>query len=40
VTLKASPFSLIKDDSVYAEIISVNVYGESVHSAAGNGAVI
>ena len=39
-TLKASPFLLIKDESVYAKIISVNVYGESVHSSAGNGAVI
>ena len=35
-----SPFSLIKDESVYAEIISVNVYGSSVYSTAGNGAVI
>ena len=31
---------MIKDDSVYAEIISVNVYGSSVYSSAGNGAVI
>ena len=35
-----SPFSLIKDESVFAEIISVNVYGSSVYSTAGNGAVI
>jgi len=39
-TLKASPFLLIKDESVYAKIISVNVYGSSVYSSAGNGAVI
>jgi hypothetical protein len=28
-TLKASPYLLVKDDSVVAKIISVNVYGES-----------
>ncbi len=40
-TLKASPFSLVKGDSVYAKIISVNVYGDSeTYSDAGNGAVI
>ena len=39
-TLKASPFLLMKGDSVYAEIISINVYGSSVYSSAGNGAVI
>jgi hypothetical protein len=40
VTLKASPYLLVKDDSVVAKIISVNVYGESVLSSEGSGAVI
>ena len=31
---------MIKDESVYAEIISINFYGSSVYSSAGNGAVI
>ena len=39
-TLKASPYNLIKGDSVVAQIISVNVYGESVQVVTGNGAVI
>ena len=39
-TLKASPFLLVKGESVFAEIISINVYGSSVYSSAGNGAVI
>lgn len=39
-TLKATPYNLIKDEGVYAKIISVNVYGESVESAAGSGALI
>lgn len=39
-TLKAVPFSLIKDDSVWVKIISQNLYGDSVISEAGNGAVI
>ena len=41
VTLKSSPFSLVKGDSVYVKIVSVNVYGDSaIYSVAGNGAVI
>jgi hypothetical protein len=39
-TLKAAPYNLVKDEGVYAKIISVNAYGESVQSAAGNGALI
>jgi hypothetical protein len=39
-TLKASPYLLVKDDSVVAKIISVNVYGESELSSEGSGAVI
>jgi len=40
VTLKASPFSLVKDDSVTVKVISQNVYGDSALSTAGSGAVI
>jgi len=39
-TLKAAPYSLVKAESVYVKVISVNVYGDSVYSDAGNGAVI
>jgi hypothetical protein len=38
--LKASPYLLIKEDSVVAQIISVNVYGDSVQVVTGSGAVI
>jgi hypothetical protein len=31
---------LVQGDSVYAKIISINTYGESIMSDAGNGAVI
>jgi hypothetical protein len=40
-TLKAAPYYLVKGDSVYVKIISVNVYGDSAtYSDAGYGAVI
>jgi hypothetical protein len=39
-TLKATPYDLVKDDSVYVKIISVNLYGESELSFEGNNAVI
>jgi hypothetical protein len=39
-TLKASPYLLVKDDSVVAKIVSVNFYGESILSTQGSGAVI
>ncbi len=38
--MKASPYSLVKGDSIYVKIVSVNAYGDSVYSIAGNGAVI
>jgi hypothetical protein len=38
--LKASPYLLVKDDSVVAKIVSVNAYGESDQSSEGSGAVI
>ena len=40
-TLKSEPYLLTKGDSIYAKIISTNVYGDSVvYSNTGNGAVI
>lgn len=39
-TLKAAPFNLVKDDSVTVKIISQNVYGDSILSEVGDGAVI
>jgi hypothetical protein len=40
-TLKSSPYSLVKGESVYAKIISTNIYGDSVlYSDPGNGALI
>ena len=39
-TLKASPYSLVKGDSVVAQIFSVNVYGDSVQVVSGDGALI
>jgi hypothetical protein len=39
-TLRASPYSLVKDDGVYVKIISVNLYGDSIYSDAGSGALI
>jgi hypothetical protein len=38
--LRASPFSLAWGTSVYAKIVAKNVYGSSLESSAGNGAVI
>jgi hypothetical protein len=39
-TLEASPYLLVKGDSVVAKIVSVNFYGESDQSSEGSGAVI
>jgi hypothetical protein len=38
--LKAEPFSLDWGTSVYAKVVAVNQYGDSVESLTGNGAVI
>lgn len=38
--LTASPYDLLLGDSVYAKIVAINFYGESVDSDAGNGATI
>ena len=39
-TLKAAPFSLDWGTSVLAKVVAVNLYGDSVESLTGNGAVI
>jgi len=39
-TLKASPYLLVKGNSVVAQIISVNAFGDSVQVVTGSGAVI
>jgi hypothetical protein len=38
--LTSEPYSLIKGNSVYAKIIAVNMYGDSLYSQEGNGAVM
>lgn len=38
--MRAAPYNLVKDDSVFVKLVSINVYGESVQSSADNGAVI
>ena len=38
--LKAAPYNLVKDDSVNVKVVSVNVYGDSIASSVGSGAVI
>jgi hypothetical protein len=39
-TLSSTPFSLAWGTSVYAKVIATNVYGNSLESVEGNGAVI
>jgi len=39
-TLIAAPYSLAWGASVYAKVIATNIYGDSVESVEGNGAVI
>ena len=38
--LKAAPFSLDWGTSVYAKVTAINVYGDSLESSEGNGAII
>lgn len=40
LTLRQEPFNLIWGDSVWAKVTATNVYGDSVQSVEGNGAVI
>ena len=39
-SLRASPFSLEWGSSVYAKVVAINSYGNSLISNEGNGAVI
>ena len=39
-TLRSSPFSLEWGSSVYAKVVAKNIYGSSLESSAGNGAII
>ncbi len=39
-TLRASPFSLEWGNGVYAKVVAKNLYGSSLVSSVGNGAVI
>jgi len=38
--LRASPFSLSWGSSVYAKVLASNIYGNSLVSSEGNGAII
>ena len=38
--MKAAPFNLPWGESVYAKVIATNIYGDSLISNEGNGAVI
>jgi len=38
--LHESPFSLAWSSHVYAKVVATNVYGDSLESAEGNGAII
>jgi hypothetical protein len=39
-SLRSSPFNLAWGSSVFAKLIAINVYGTSVESSTGNGAII
>lgn len=39
-TLRVAPFNLYWGDSVYAKVIAFNMYGQSLESDTGNGAII
>lgn len=39
-TLTALPYELLLGDNVYAKVIAINFYGESLQSDAGNGGTI
>ncbi len=38
--LRSSPYSLEWGSSVYAKVVAKNIYGSSIESNAGNGAII
>ena len=39
-TLRAAPFNLDWGDSVFAKVVAINSYGNSLESSEGNGAKI
>jgi hypothetical protein len=39
-TLTAVPYSLVQGDSIFAKVVAINYYGESLESDSGNGAII
>jgi hypothetical protein len=39
-SLRASSFQLLWGSSIYAKVVAINLYGESVASEPGNGAII
>ena len=39
-TLTNAPYSLAFGDSVFAKVVAINYYGESIESEEGNGAII
>jgi hypothetical protein len=39
-TLTSAPYSLVFGDSIFAKVIAVNYYGDSIESESGNGAII
>lgn len=40
LTLRADPFNLPWGTSVFAKITAINIYGDSIDSDEGNGAII
>lgn len=38
--LTSAPFLLVRDDSVFAQVIATNIKGDSIESSEGNGAII
>jgi hypothetical protein len=38
--LRSSPFNLAWGSSIYAKVSAINVYGTSIESSEGNGAII
>lgn len=38
--MTAAPYSLLQGDSIFAKVVAINYYGESIESDQGNGAII
>jgi hypothetical protein len=39
-TLLASPYNLVYNDSIYAQLLASNLFGDSTVSNSGNGALV